>query len=291
MMDYAFRSDYIDDPKLKRQFIDFLIDIHGLDLSLWDRLGFWDRKYRPFSFFDGDTLIASLCLFTMDMTVLGKKCKVAQISGVGTVDKYRRQGLNSELTKRAMKWAQTDHEFFFLFSDLEAFPFYKHSGFRRVKEHMILHTLTPTGTIAGAVKLDIERKDHLDLIYRCALEREPVSDLLGINNAQLLLFWCLYFLQDYIYYIEAYDLLILYKREDNHLTVFDIVAGKMPSFTEIYPYIASPQDKTVEFRFMPDKLGLDRYEERPLKEDNGTHLFGDFPLENRSFIFPHTCIA
>lgn len=290
-MDFTFKSDYWDDPRLKKQFIDFLIDIHGLDLSLWDRLGFWDRKYRPFSFFNEDSLVASLCVYTMDMTVLGKKCKVAQFSGVGTVAEQRRKGLNAELTRKAMAWARAEHDFFFLFADEDAFPFYKHSGFRRVQEHGIYYPVTTTPSIPGVVKLDIERKDHLDLIYRCAVEREPVSDLLGINNAKLFMFWCLYFLKDYIYYIEKYDLLILYKREDAHLTVFDIVGPRMPSLAEIYPYIAAPQDETIEFRFMADKLKLERYEERPLKEDNGTHLFGDFPLENRNFIFPHTSIA
>ena len=96
-MSLTFREDYWDDLESKEEFMRFLIQIHGLDLSRWDRHGFWNRKFRPFSFFKEKTLVSSLCLYSMDMSVMGKRCRVAQISGVGTLPEYRRQGLSSEL--------------------------------------------------------------------------------------------------------------------------------------------------------------------------------------------------
>jgi GNAT superfamily N-acetyltransferase len=289
-MNLSYREDYWDSPELKKQFLSFLIQIHGLDLSLWDEMGLWDRKYRPFSYFDGDSLVSSLCIYSMDMTIQGKKRPVAQVSAVGTLPEYRRKGLNLELTQKAMDWARVNHDFFFLFADDEAFPFYEKCGFRQVDEYKSSVSVSGETARPGADKLDIQRKDHLDLIYRIASDRESVSDVLGVLNKRLFMFWCLYFLADHIYYIAELDVLILYKRDNELVTVFDIVGKNVPAFSEVYPYICAESDETVEFLFMVDKLNLETFDQVRV-EDNGTHLLGDFPLESGKFIFPYTAHA
>ena len=289
-MNLTYIDNYWDDPELKRKFIDFLIEIFGLDLSLWDRMGFWDNNYRPFSFFEGDRLVSSLCLYSLDMMIAGKLCRVAQVSGVGTLPEYRRQGLNSELTRKALAWAQDHHDFFFLFADEEAYPFYESCGFRRADEHQVSISVTGESALPGAEKLDIRNQDHLELICRCAAEREQVSDELGVLSQKLFLFWYLYFLRENIYYIADLDVLVPFKREKGLLTIFDIVGRKLPTFIEVYPYIRSESDKTIEFLFMVDKMNLSgsvRIETR----DTGLHLLGDFPLQGTQFIFPCTAHA
>ena len=289
-MNLSYSEDYWDFPELKKEFISFLIQIHGLDLSFWDEMGFWDRKYRPFSYFDGDSPISSVCIYSMDMTIRGQKRLVAQVSAVGTLPEYRRRGLNLELTQKAMDWARVNHDFFFLFADEEAFPFYKKCGFRQVGEYKA--SVSVSGGIArpSADKLDIRRKDHVELIYRLANNREPVSDVLGVSNKRLFMFWCLYFLADHIYYIAELDILILYKRDNELVTVFDIVGKSVPAFSEVYSYICAESDETVEFLFMVDKLKLGSFDQVRV-EDNGTHLLGDFLLESSKFIFPYTAHA
>jgi GNAT superfamily N-acetyltransferase len=287
----TYEENYGDDPGLKRKLIDFLTGIHNLDLSRWDQLGYWDRLYRPFSFFDGEALVSNVCLYSMDMSVMGKRCRVGQISAVGTLPEFRRQGLSRELTQRAMDWARAEHDFFFLFADEEAFPFYARCGFRRAEEHAIHYPLQGMAPRPGATKLDMQREDHRTLVYRIAAEREPVSDLLGVCNERLLMFWCLYFLSDDIYYIEGVDTLVLCRREKDRLTVFDVVGKTVPPFSEVYPYVAAAEDTLIRFLFMADKMGLDRYDEVKLSGENGTHLYGDFPLAGRNFILPYTSHA
>ncbi len=158
-------------------------------------------------------------------------------------------------------------------------------------EHAVHYAVTGKPAKPGAEKLDIQNKDHRELIYRMATEREPVSDLLGVYTEKLFMFWCLYFLKDNIQYIPELELLILYKRADERVTIFDIVGKTVPPFVEVYPYISDPSDKTVEFRFMVDKMRLDNYQEIILPGDNGTHLLGNFPLEQDKIIFPYTAHA
>jgi len=285
-----FREDYWDNPGLKLEFIRFLNQIHNLDLSRWDRLGYWDSRYRPFSFFDGATLAANVCVYSMDMTVAGRPARVAQISAVGTRPEYRRRGLSSELTDRAINWAKREHEFFYLFADDDAIPLYEKKGFQRVVEYKARMVTGGTDARPGSTRLDMERADHRDRVYRLAAARTPVSDQLGVRNAKLLMFWCLYGLRDCVHYIPALDVVVLYRRRDTLVTVYDIVGTAIPAFADIYPYIAAPHDSAAEFLFMPDKLNLSSYDLIAVPE-NMAHVRGGFPLAAERFIFPVTAQA
>ncbi|MBU0983843.1 MAG: GNAT family N-acetyltransferase, partial [candidate division Zixibacteria bacterium] len=291
VVDLDYRTDYWDDAELKQEFQRYLIDIFGLDLSLWDKMGFWDRKYRPFTYFKDGRLISSVNVYSMNMRVRGRDCRVAQISAVGTQPEYRLRGLNRQLTEKAMAWAADTHDFFFLFANVEAWPFYKKCGFRQVEEHKAVIEVTGRPPRGNVRKLDINQSDDRELIFRIASGREPVSDLLGVTNTRLFMFWCLYFLKDGIYYLPDLDTLVLAERKDDVLSVCDVVATQIPSFAEFYPYLAAPGDKSAEFLFMADKMQLgDRAATAPA-EDNGTHLYGTFPFDGEEFILPLTCHA
>lgn len=290
-MNPTFRENYASDLALKRKFIEFLIHIHRLDLSLWDKTGFWDANHRPFSYFEGDKLIASLSVYSMDMTINRQRCRVAQISGVGTLEEYRRRGLNFELTQKALEWARPRHDFFYLFADLDAEPFYAKCGFRKVLEYKPRFVISGATTSGVAEKLDMNNEKHRDLIYRIASERAPVSDILGVHTPKLFMFWCLYFLKDNVYYIREIDTLVLFERKDGVLTIFDVVGRAVPDFGQLYPYICDDSDTAVEFEFMPDKMNMGTPPKLIPAESNGTHLMGEFPLENQEFLFPLTAHA
>ncbi len=289
-MDVTFRENYWDSPERKRAFMDYLVRVFNLDLSLWDRLGFWDDRYRPFSYFDHDKVVSNVCVYSMDMTVQGRCCRVAQLSAVGTLPEYRRRGLSRQLIRTAMEWANGTHDFFFLFADEDAFGFYAARDFRKADEYKTRISLSGESPRPGIVKLDMSKSDDIDRVYRIAAGRTPVSDILGVTNAKLFIFWCLYGLRDHVYQIPDLDILVLYKRDRELVTIYDIVGPIMPAFDDIYPYVCDPGDKAVEFLFMTDKLRV-RDTEYIKVEGNGTHVHGKFPLESAPFIFPFTSQA
>ena len=286
-----YHENYPHNPVLKNQFLDFLILIFGLDLRPWEKAGYWDTNYRPFTYFQNGRAISHVCLYSMDMTVNGRRTRVAQISGVGTHPDYRRQGLNRELTEKAIAWARPNHDFFFLFSDADAVSFYQKCGFRPVKEQLARTSLEGTSSKPGLQKLDMSSQNHRDMIWKIAQERSPVSDRLGIQMPKLFMFWCMYFLKDSIYYIPELDCLISYTRNDGHLIINDIVGRHIPEFSEIYPFIADENDIEAEFLFMIDKMNLSNTTMASADENNHTHLMGSFPLEGTPFLLPLTCHA
>lgn len=285
-----YRENYWGSAPQKAEFLRFLAEIHNLDLSAWDRLGYWDPLYRPFSFFDGDTLAANVCLYSMDMVVAGQRTRVAQISGVGTRPDYRRRGLGHELTQKAIEWATPDHDFFYLFADEEAVPLYEKFGFSRVTEHRTRIELRGTDPKPGAVKLDMDKQHDRDRAFRLAFERTVVSNRLGVLNPRLFMFWCLYGFPEHVYHLRDLDLIVICEREGTTVRLHDIVGASMPPFSDIYPLLANRDDRYAEFSFLTDKLALDNHELIETTE-NDTFVRGDFPLIDTPFIFPLTAQA
>ncbi len=288
--DLTCREGYWDAPERKKAFMDYLVQVFDLDLSLWDKLGFWDDQYRPFSYFHNDVVVSNVCVYSMDMTVQGRRRRVAQLSAVGTLPEYRRRGLSRQLMQTAMDWASDTHDCFFLFADEHAYSFYKACGFRKVTEFKTRLSATGIPARPGINQIDMNEPHDIQLVYGIAEGRAPVSNMLGVCNAKLLMFWCLYGLRENVYHIPDLDILILYKRAGELVTIYDIVGPTVPTFADIYPYIADPGDTAVEFLFMTDKLQISNFEHLPV-DGNGTHLHGSFPLESTPFILPFTAQA
>jgi len=287
-MSLKYREDYWDAIELRSSFIKFLRDIHNLDLSRWNELGYWDYKYRPFSYFDNERLVSNVCLYSMDMMIRGQRKQVAQISAVGTLPEFRGRGLSSDLTERAMGWAAGECDFFFLFADEKAASFYQKRGFLPAQEYKSSYPIEGAQPLKGARKLNPLQLDDRNLIYRIACRRQPVSEILGVFNVKLFMFHCLYFLKDNIFYIDELDALILYKRNNNHLIIFDVAGENIPRFSDFYRFISDNADQTVEFMFIEDRMGMPKAGRIKIAEENGAHVSGNFPLNNIDIVFPYT---
>ena len=226
----------------------------------------------------------------MDMVVAGARRRVAQISGVGTLPEYRRRGLNRRLTERALEWARAGHDFVFLFADEEAFPFYAATGFRPVQEQVPSVQASAVPPRAGLEPVDPTDPAALAALRRAAERRCPVSQQLGVLNVELLLFHALYPLRGRLHFLPAHQLYVAFSRDETGLRVLDLVGEGIPPFAELWPYLSRGREERVEFLFLPDQLELDRFDWAPLP-GNGTHLRGDFPLEEVPFLFPFTAHA
>jgi GNAT superfamily N-acetyltransferase len=287
-MDLALRTAYWDDPKARGAFKEFMLKIHGLDLSEWESAGYWDDAYTPFSFFNGDTVVASVCIYLLNAIIDGEAKRLAQISGVGTLPEWRRKGLNRQLTDVGLDWAHGQHDGVFLFADTDAIPFYQKCGFRPIDEYVQLVDAPPVPNRGGAVELDPRKKHELDRIYEYAQRRAPISHTFSVLNDKLLMFHAMYPLRNHVFEIPDLSCLVFHERSSGRLSIFDIVGERVPRFRDLYPYIADENDRVIEFHFCTDKLGLDETRSRPLL---GNHPFvrGMFPFERP--VFPFTSRA
>lgn len=288
-MNLTFRTRYWDDLPARNAFKAFIIKIHNLDFDIWEESGFWDDDYVPFSYFAGDQVVASVCIYTMPSVVKGEKCKVAQVSGVGTLPEYRLKGLNKELHKMALDWALLNHKFAFLFSDEDAIPFYSKCGFRSIKDYAQVVTLLGKDRKDGLQKLDMNDSNQLKSVYDLACRRAPISNVFSNMNPKLVMFHALYSLRNHVYRISELNLIVFMKREGSKTVIYDILAHELPRFDKILPYLGCEGLHELEFRFYTDLLDVPNCTYRELK-GNDTHIMGKLDLESH-FVVPFTAHA
>lgn len=74
------------------------------------------------------------------------------------------------------------------------------------------------------IKLDLENEEQKNIIKRLAENRVPISQELGIvNNSSILNLYCNYEFREDLYYIKEEDTIIILRRENNVVNIFDIL--------------------------------------------------------------------
>ncbi len=210
-MNLELRTAYWDDRESREAFKRFILEIHNLDFTAWEQAGYWDDAYRPFTYFLDGEVVSSVCIYSLPAVIDGRRTKVAQISGVGTLPAYRRRGVNRELTQAGLQWAGREHEGVFLFSDEGAIPYYAHCGFTPLEEHVPTLPLEPAAQREGAVRLNACDRRDLERIYGYAEKSAPVSDRFAVMSPKLFMFHALYTLREKIWEIPALDCLVCYR--------------------------------------------------------------------------------
>jgi GNAT superfamily N-acetyltransferase len=282
------KSDYWEDDSAREAFKAFMLRIFSLDFSEWEAAGYWDDAYTPFSFFEGDELVANVCIYLLDAIVEGKRTRLAQVSGVGTLPRWRRRGLGRELLEIGLDWARGRHEGVFLFANEEATTFYEGCGFRATPEYLMRAEVEPVSRVPGAVKLDCRSQHDLDKIYQRSRSRAPISNVLGVLSPRLLMFHALRGLRNHAHEILELDCIAFYERQDDRLTLYDVVGPRVPRFAQLYPYIRHERDRIVEFHFSTDRLGLEKARAVSLPQ---CESFVQDPFPVREPLFPFTARA
>jgi GNAT superfamily N-acetyltransferase len=283
-----YRELYLDDPRSRAALNDFLIEIHGLDLTLWDERVGWDPDFVPFSFFAGDRVVATTCVYSLDMIVRSEWCRIAQVSSVGTLPSHRLRGLNAKLTRCAMEWvADQGHRGTFLFSNEGAVGFYAKQGF--VGQPEWTHQAAVSSAARPSYRVLNYDRDE-ELILRLVEGRTPVSHVLGARSPKLELFHLLYENVGELRYVEELDLLIAVEQEGGVMSVYDLIGPEMPRWSEIEPLVIGADTTSVSFALTPDRLDLSDAE--PMEDRSSClHVFENEELFTGQVIIPLTAHA
>jgi GNAT superfamily N-acetyltransferase len=278
----SLATAYWDDPASRSAFKNFMSRIFGLDFSEWESAGYWDDRYTPFSYFRGGEVVANVCVYLLDAVIEGRRTRLAQISGVGTLPHKRRQGLSRELTETGLRWARDKHEGVFLFANDEAVPFYEHCGFRAQAEYVQRVAVPTVLPCSGLRKLDCKRQEDRDKLFRYAEGRSPISDRFAILNPKLVMFHALCGLREHVYEIPDLQCAVFFTRSDGCIRLLDVVGARVPKLDRLYPYLAHEEDQAIEFHFFCDKMGVRGAHLAVWPHDN-CFVKGSFPLEKPVF--------
>ncbi|MDN4604966.1 GNAT family N-acetyltransferase [Paenibacillus sp. F6_3S_P_1C] len=259
MQELIFTKDYKNNETLRTSFFELATNTFGLSFKQWYQKGFWSERYIPFSFVEGDKVIANVSVNILELIINGEKKKAIQIGTVMTPPEYQRRGLSASLMDKVLEEYENKVDIMYLFANDTVLDFYPKFGFKSVEEHLFSMDFTPSQLEHTDIrKLDVSQEDDLRLIYKFASERLPVSQHFGTDYTHgIVMYYCLNVFSDDIYYLENENAIAIYKKESNHMDLFDMISLKEINIQDILTKIAGKDTEKITFHFTPDYKGVD----------------------------------
>ncbi|GAA0330748.1 GNAT family N-acetyltransferase [Bacillus carboniphilus] len=232
--------------------------VFGINFENWYKAGFWTDKYEPFSFVEGNRVIANVSVNRVDLTIDYEKVRGLQIGTVMTHQDYRNQGLSKQLMNLVLEAYEGQYDVMYLFANQTVLDFYPKFGFNRVEEiQFFLDDIPMKKKKANVRKLDFSNQHDIQFLYQFASKRLPVSSRFGtIHTAELIMFYALNVFSDHFYYLEEENTVVLFIQDKDQLEIYDVISPVNVNLERIMSHICSPETKRVLFYFTPDTESL-----------------------------------
>ncbi|MFC9712456.1 GNAT family N-acetyltransferase [Paenibacillus sp. NPDC056933] len=259
MQDLIFMRNFKTNEALRKSFFELAANTFEINFEDWYQQGYWGEGYIPYSYVDGDQVIANVSVNILELIIQGEKKKAIQIGTVMTHPDYQGKGLSTRLMNKVLEEYENKYDCMYLFANESVLDFYPKFGFKPVEEHLFSmnYTAKKSPEAANIQKLDVTNAADLRLIHRFSLERLPVSQHFATDHVQgIFMFYCLNVFSDDIYYLENENVIVIYKKEKHHIDLFDVISLNTIHMTDILHQIADEDMQEIIFHFTPDATDL-----------------------------------
>lgn len=266
--EYTFVKDYRDNEKLREGLNDLTDKIYGFNFKEWYEAGYWGKGYVPYSLLDGDKLIANASVNIMEMNVLGKKKNYIQIGTVMTDDEYRKRGLSRYLIEKIISEYKEKSDCIYLSANDTVLNFYPKFGFEKVNEYQYSISKAKEATNINNRKLNMDNEEDKKILESILNNSIVNSKLYVEDNKNLIMFYCLGFLKECIYYIKEYNAIAICEYEDDVLNINDMLCDRDFDLDKVINALMDSKTKKVNLGFTP--INTNGYEKSMLDDDNDT---------------------
>ncbi|KIL51928.1 GNAT family N-acetyltransferase [Jeotgalibacillus soli] len=253
MKERSFIKNLKNKDRLKNSFNSLAEKVFGINFEGWYEKGYWNEKYTPFSYVDGNQVVANVSVNKMDLIINRKLKRGLQIGTVMTHPDYRNQGLSASLMNKVLEEYENEYDVMYLFANHSVLDYYPKFGFTKVNEYQFsMDFRFQHSKPADIQKLDVTNSKDLHFIHDFSSRRLPVSDCFGtINTQYLLMFYCLNVISEDLYYLPEENVIVIYKLERNELHVFDLISEVKVDVLTIIDKMALKETDKVIFYFTP----------------------------------------
>ena len=284
--EYLYIFDYKDNEILRRSFNNLTQKTYGFDFEDWYQKGYWQEKYVPYSLADGDTIVANVSVNIMDFFVMGERKRYIQLGTVMTDESYQNLGLNKILIQRILNEWENKCDMIYLFANDSVLDYYPKFGFVRTNQYQCSNNVIKKDSSALARKLDMSLDTDRNLLYEKANQTLPSSNISMEQNASLIMFYCISFMNESVYYIEEYDTIAIADFEDDTLYLNDVFGTQDISLDNIINVIINEKTKRVVLGFTPRNISSFKID---LLNEDDTTLFikstKDNPFKDNKLMF------
>lgn len=255
MEQFEFISNYIKNDKYRKSFNELALKTFCLDFNEWFEKGFLDDKYINYSFLREDKIVANVSINKFNIIYNGKVNKAIQLGTVMTDEEYRNNGLIRKLMDIILKEYEA-YDLIYLFANKNVLDFYPKFGFKKVLEgkyEMDANQIANIQLNHNIMKLELDNEEHKNIVKKIVRNRVTLSQkLCAIKDEWPLYIHCNYEFKEDLYYLKDKNIIVILRRNNNIVTLYDILSEKNFDLDEIIEKIIQEDDEKIRFEFVPE---------------------------------------
>lgn len=248
-MRFALKTNIRDNCKLRKSFIELAIKTFDLSFEEWYQSGYWTDNYIPYAILDGEKIIANASVNIIDTVWNNLPKRYIQIGTVMTDTQYRNRGLSRRLIEQILNDWQDKCDAIYLFANNTVLDFYPKFGFEKAIEYQC--SMSVTAKSLKLKKLNMSNDADRMFLKKYYAKSNPFSALPMMDNYGLLMFYCVSFMKDCIFYCEAFDAVVIAKQSKDSLMCFDIYCDEHQSLHDIISAVSSKGTANAILGFTP----------------------------------------
>ena len=253
---FKFLKNCMNNDIFRKSFSELALSTFEINFDEWYREGYLGENYINYSYLSEEKVVANVSVNKFNIIYDGKVKNAIQLGTVMTHKNYRNKSLIRKLMNIIFKEYE-ECELIYLFANKSVLDFYPKFGYKRVVEgkyDMNLKHLSELQLENNAViKLDINKDEHITILKELQEDRFPVSQKLGIiKDKNLLDLYCNCEYGEDLYYITEDDVIVIFRREDDMVKIYDILSKDKFNLDNIISKIIRKDDRKIQFSFIPE---------------------------------------
>ncbi len=249
--DYELEQDYRDNDELRGSFNALVESTFGINFEQWYANNYWGDNYSPYSLMHNNKIVSNVSISKMEIHLENQVINGIQIGTVMTHEDYRHRGLNRFLLELILKEWEDKSDLIYLFANDSVLDFYPKFNFKKANEYQHVINISSTNNTSELKKLDIDNNEDLNLLLKTLANPNPISKITVPNNTSLIMFYCLYFKKNNIYYLEQLDAIVIADFKDDILVIDDIYSKSPINLKDAIMLIANSSITNVKLGFTP----------------------------------------
>lgn len=253
-MDYKLIKTVRDNSNIRKSFNSLAIKTFDLSFENWYKKGYWTDRYIPYVLLDGEKVISNVSVNIIDIIWQAQPKRYIQLGTIMTDTKYQLKGLSRYLIEIILEEWENKSDAIYLFANDTVLEFYPKFGFKKETEYQYTMPITIQKQNKSFKKLDMSNDADKQLLKTYYKKSNPFSALSVINNYELLMFYCLAFIKDCVYYSEDLEAIVIATQKEKTLICFDIYCDNNKTMFDILSAIISEEINNVIFGFTPKDI-------------------------------------
>ncbi|QSX07356.1 GNAT family N-acetyltransferase [Sedimentibacter sp. zth1] len=247
-----FDDNIRENRKVRQSFDKLAQKTFGLSFKNWYQNDYWTEKYIPYVLIDGERVVSNVSVNIIDTVWKNEKKQYIQLGTIMTDSEYRGKGLSRLLMEKVLEEWKDKCDAIYLFANDTVLDFYPKFGFVKAHEYQYQISITPKKGVVR--KLDMSCTIDRELLFEKYKNSNPFSVLPMVDNVGLLMFYCLQFMKEYVYYVEDCDAVVIAMQDNENLICFDIFCDGESDINDILAITASDDITNVVFGFSPKEI-------------------------------------